>query len=50
MGNIDIEDVPFIATALAINANGIWSFDKHFSQQNQVKVITTDELINIDNE
>ena len=50
MGTIDIEDIPFIAAALAINADGIWSFNKHFLQQDKIKVITTEELINIDNE
>ena len=50
MGTIDIEDIPFIAAALTINADGIWSFNKHFLQQDKIKVITTEELINIDNE
>ena len=45
MKDIDIDDSTFIATALAINADGIWTFDKHFKQQAKVKVISTKDLI-----
>jgi len=44
MGNIDSDDVLFIATALAFNCP-IWSEDKHFKQQDKVKVFTTKELL-----
>jgi len=44
IGHIDKEDTAFIATALAFNAP-IWSDDKHFQQQNKVKVLTTKDII-----
>ena len=47
MGQIDIEDVPFIALALSINNDGIWSDDAHFKQQDKVKVYTTEELFRL---
>ena len=44
MGAIDPNDTPFIAAALATGAD-IWSDDKHFEQQNKVKVWKTKDLI-----
>ncbi len=46
MKDIDIKDASFIATALSIKADGIWSFDKHFSKQKKVKIFDIAELIN----
>jgi len=43
IGNIDNKDVVFIATALAFNC-GIWSDDKHFKMQNEIKVYTTNDV------
>lgn len=43
MDNIDSDDTPFVAGALAIGAD-IWSDDKHFQKQKVVKVWTTKEL------
>ncbi len=48
MMNIDNDDVPFIAAALVIHAN-IWSDDKHFLQQNEIKVWTTKDLMKMMN-
>jgi len=45
IGNIDMEDVSFIALALSIDNDGIWSEDKHFKKQDRVKVFTTEELM-----
>ena len=45
IGKIDERDVPYIALALAINNDGIWSDDDHFKQQNKVKVLKTQDLI-----
>lgn len=45
MKNIDINDSSFIAAALAINADGIWSFDKHFKEQKEIKVLDIEDLI-----
>ncbi len=44
MEQIDPDDTPFIAAALAAEA-AIWSDDKHFTRQNVVKVWTTKELV-----
>jgi len=45
MKDIDLNDSIFIATCFAINADGIWSFDKHFRKQNKVKVFDINEVI-----
>ena len=44
MDSIDPDDTPFIAAALATGAD-IWSDDKHFEQQNEIKVWKTKDLI-----
>ena len=44
MKSIDIKDSTFIATALAIDSDGIWSFDEHFKKQNVVRIYSTKEL------
>ncbi len=46
MENIDFSDVPFIAVALYLKCP-IWSDDKYFKKQKQVKVFTTKDIINI---
>jgi len=45
-GHIDEKDVQFIALALSINNDGIWTNDKHFTKQDIIKVITTEDMIN----
>src|SRR3989338_446329 len=45
MKNIDIDDSPILACALAIPNDGIWTEDKHFDKQNKVKVWKTKYLI-----
>ena len=45
IGNIDERDVPYIALALAIKNNGIWTDDDHFQQQNKVKIWKTKDMI-----
>jgi predicted nucleic acid-binding protein len=47
MGQIDKADEPFIALALTIKNDGIWSDDKHFMKQKAIKVYTTAELIEL---
>src|SRR3989338_1562779 len=37
MKDIDTKDAPFIAAALAIPNDGIWSHDRHFEKQKKVK-------------
>lgn len=44
MIGIDINDSPFIAACLDINADGIWSFDRHFIKQKTIRVYTTKEI------
>ena len=45
MGKIDEEDIIFIATSLSIPNSVIWSDDKHFNRQKEIKVIKTKEMI-----
>lgn len=42
----DIGDIPFIATCLALKADGIWSDDPHFLRQNQIKIFKTEDMAN----
>lgn len=42
----DPDDVAFMALALALNADGIWSNDKEFLKQDRVKVYPTGQLMN----
>ena len=44
MKKIDPTDSPFLAAALAINAD-IWSDDKHFKKQDNIKVWKTQDLV-----
>ena len=44
IGKIDRNDVVFLACALSLNSE-IWSDDKHFQKQKNVKVLTTQEFI-----
>ena len=39
----DVDDVSFLALALKMRVP-IWSDDKHFKEQSEIKVYTTDEL------
>jgi len=45
IGRIDIKDVMFLALALAIPNDGIWSEDMHFEHQSKIKIWKTSELI-----
>ena len=44
MKNIDERDAPIMACALAVPNEGIWTEDKHFKQQDKVRVWATEEL------
>ena len=44
IGDVDKDDAPFIAIALALDADGIWTNDKDFEKQNVVKVWKTKDL------
>jgi predicted nucleic acid-binding protein len=45
IGRIDRDDVPYIAAALAIRADGLWSYDPHFAKQTVVKIVSIKDLI-----
>ena len=47
MENIDRDDSPILACALAVQNDGIWTEEKHFEKQIKVKVWKTEELITI---
>jgi len=44
MDKTDPNDTPFIALALAIENDGIWTDDNHFGQQAEIKVWKTGQL------
>jgi predicted nucleic acid-binding protein len=45
IGKIDPGDIPFVALALAIENDGIWSNDKHFKAIKQINVWKTSDLL-----
>ena len=45
IGQIDEGDVPFLALALAVECNGIWTEDKHFRNQQKVRIWKTKDVI-----
>src|SRR3989344_178562 len=47
IGHIDVEDVYYIALALSIENDGIWSDDVHFQKQDEIKVYKTEDIIKI---
>lgn len=47
IGEIDRDDVPYVAAALAINADGLWSYDKHLAKQSAVKIVSIKDLISL---
>ena len=47
IGNIDEKDTQFIALALSIENDGIWSNDKHLDKQKKIKVFKTNDILNL---
>ena len=45
MKDIDEDDTSFLALAIMINGDGIWSNDPHFDKQNKIKVWKTKDII-----
>ena len=45
MDDIDKDDAPFVAIALALGADGIWTNDKDFEKQDVIKIWKTKDLI-----
>ena len=47
MAEVDVGDVPFVAAAMSVNCDGIWSDDKHLKRQEKVRVWTTKEMLGL---
>lgn len=45
IGKIDESDIPYIALALSFPNDGIWTEDKHFEQQNKIRIWKTKDLL-----
>ena len=45
IGKIDEKDTQFVALALSIKNDGIWSNDKHFEKQEKVQIYKTADII-----
>ena len=45
MAGIDPRDSVYLAMALSVRCDGVWSDDPHFKKQTRVKCFTTSELI-----
>jgi|SRR3989344_1774026 len=41
---MDVKDIPYLALATFTNAEGIWTHDLHFKQQDKVKVFSNMDL------
>ncbi len=46
MEKIDTEDITFVAAALSLQADALWSDDKHFDKQTSIKVLKTEDMMN----
>ena len=46
IGSIDPFDIPFVALALSIDNDGIWSNDKHFKNLKGIKIWKTSDVFN----
>lgn len=47
IGRIDPFDIPFVALALSVENDGIWSNDKHFENLKGIKVWKTADLLKL---
>ena len=47
MDKIDLDDTPFIALALSVESDGIWSDDKHFTMQKIIKIWKTGDMLKL---
>jgi len=45
MAHIDPDDVPFIALALSIKPDGIWTEDNDFFEQNEIQIYKTRDML-----
>ena len=44
---VDPDDTPFIALALAVENDGIWSDDRHFGMQRVIKIFNTRNMLKL---
>lgn len=47
MEDIDVKDAPFLAVGMALGLDGIWTEDKHFCEQDRLKVYTTRDMMSM---
>ena len=47
IGKIDLEDIPFLALALSIPNNEIWTEDSDFEKQDKIKVWKTENIVKL---
>ncbi len=47
LGNVDPDDVIFLATAFGIDNSKIWSDDPHLEKQNKVRVFKTRHIVKL---
>jgi predicted nucleic acid-binding protein len=47
IGRVDPSDTPFVALALSIKNDGIWSNDRHFEKIKGIKVWKTSDLLKL---
>jgi len=47
MDALDPDDTPFVALALAVENDGIWSDDKHLKQQTRIRIWETENLLTL---
>ena len=45
MAHIDPDDVPFIALALCIKSDGIWTEDSDFFEQKEIQIYKTGDML-----
>ncbi len=45
IGRVDKDDEPYIALALELGADGIWSYDDDFRKQHRVNIFSTSDLL-----
>ncbi|MFH1212309.1 MAG: PIN domain-containing protein [Candidatus Woesearchaeota archaeon] len=47
IGKTDLDDVAFIAAAMAVKDSAVWSDDAHFRMQDKIKIFRTKEIIQL---
>ena len=47
MNNIDPDDAKYVALALAVENDGIWSDDNHFTKQSKISIWKSRDIVNL---